>query len=200
MPESQRQQQKNKTRKRIIEEAINQFARYGISVTRTCDIASAAKVSHGTVFAHFPTREILLNEVIKEFGMRISGRLHELVDSDCGMKDVLEAHLKGLSENEAFYTRLVSEAHLINESARNTLIMIQSAISFHISQVAEKEMKASIIRTMPVDLLFNTWIGLVHYYLVNGDMFAPGGLVLERYGKQLTEYYINLIELSKGEV
>jgi len=105
-----------------------------------------------------------------------------------------------LSENEAFYTRLVSEAHLINESARNTLIMIQSAISFHISQVAEKEMKASIIRTLPVDLLFNTWIGLVHYYLVNGDMFAPGGRVLERYGKQLTEYYINLIELSKGEV
>lgn len=200
MPETQRQQQKIKTRKRLIEEALNQFARYGITGTRTSDIASAAKVSHGTVFAHFPTREILLNSVIEEFGMRICGRLHELVDSNCGMKDVLEAHLKGLGEHEAFYTRLISEARLLHESARNSLVMIQSAISFHISQVAEREMKALIIRTMPVDMLFNTWVGLVHYYLVNGDMFAPGGQVLDRYGKQLTDHYINLIKVTNQYV
>lgn len=193
MPESQRQKQKIQTRKHIIDVALNQFARDGLTGTRTYDIASAAKVSHGTVFAHFPTREILLDAVIEEFGMRITKRLHELVSSNCDMKEVLEAHLKGISEYEAFYTRLVYEGRLLHESARNSLVMVQSAISFHLIQVAEREMEACKIRTMPVNLLFNTWIGLIHYYLGNGDLFAPGGSVLERYSKQLVEHYINLI-------
>jgi AcrR family transcriptional regulator len=152
MSELQRQKQKIKTRKRIIDAALNLFARDGITGTRTSDIASEAKVSHGTVFTHFPTREILLDEVIEEFGMRITGRLHELVNSNCGMKEALETHLRGISEYEGFYTRLVLEGRLLNESARNSLVMIQSAVSFHIIQVAEREMKDSIILTIPVDL------------------------------------------------
>jgi AcrR family transcriptional regulator len=199
MPGSQRQKQKIQTRKHIIDEALNQLARDGFTTARTSDIARAAGVSHGTVFMHFPTREILLDAVIEEFGMRITKRLHELVNSNCEMKEVLEAHLRGISEYEAFYSRLVSEGRLLPESARNSLVMIQSAISFHLIQVAEREMEAHKIRTMPVNLLFNTWIGLIHYYLVNGDLFAPGGSVLERYSTQLIEHYINLITLRKGE-
>lgn len=67
--------------------------------------------------------------------MRITKRLHELVNENSGIKEVLEAHVKGISEYEVFYTRLVSEGRLLNESSRNSLIMIQSAISFHISQL-----------------------------------------------------------------
>ena len=200
MSESQRQKQKIQTRKHIIDVALNQLARDGLTTTRTSDIASAAEVSHGTVFAHFSTREILLDAVIEEFGMRITKRLHELVSGNCEMKEVLEAHLRGISEYEAFYTRLVSEVRLLHEGARNSWVMIQSAISFHIIQVAEREIMASKIRDMPVNLLFNTWIGLIHYYLANGDLFAPGGSVLERYSKQLVEHYINLITLKKGDI
>jgi len=199
MSESKREMQKNQTRKKLIDMALNQFAKDGLTTTRTSDIACAANVSHGTVFAHFPTREILLDAVIEEFGMRITNRLHELVSSNCGMKEVLEAHLKGISEYETFYTRVVSEGRLLHESARNSWIVIQSTISFHIIQVAEREIEALKIRAMPVDLLFNTWIGLIHYYLVNGDMFAPGDLVLARYSQQLVEHYMNLITLRKGD-
>jgi AcrR family transcriptional regulator len=195
MPESQRQKQKNQTKKRLIDVALEQFAKDGLTTARTSDIASAAKVSHGTLFAHFPTREILLDEVIEEFGMRITKRLHELVSSNCGIKELLEAHLRGISEYEAFYTRLVSEGHLLQGRARNSLIMIQSAISFHIAQAAEHEMETCKIRKMPVDLLFNTWIGLIHYYLVNGDLFAPDESVIKVHGNRLVEHYMSLIKL-----
>ncbi len=196
MAESQRQKQKLQTRTHLINVALEQFAKNGLSSTRTSDIASAAKVSHGTIFAHFPTREILLDEVIEEFGMRITKRLHELVDSNCSIRELLEAHLKGISEYELFYTRLVSEGHLLVNDARNSLVMIQSAISFHLAQVAQREMEAYKIRKMPVDLLFNTWLGLINYYLVNGDLFAPGESVLKVHGKRLIEHFINLIEIK----
>ena len=189
----QRQKQKANTRRQIIDAAIDLFARDGLTATRTSDIASTAKVSHGTVFAHFQTRDILLDAAIEEFGARIMNRLHELVNENCGLKEVLEAHLKGIGEYEIFYTRMVLESRLLGQNSRNALIAIQSAISFHISQIAEKEMKASKIKVMPIDLLFNSWIGLVHHYLVNGDLFAPDSSVIERYSKQLVEHYIALV-------
>ena len=190
---NKRQEQKEKTRNYIIDVALNQFAKDGLTTTRTSDIANAANLSHGSIFAHFPTREGLLDEVIEEFGTRVTNRLHELVEENCGMRELLWAHLRGIEEYEAFYTRLISEASLLHESARNTLIGIQSAISFHMIQVAEREMESSKIIKMPLNLMFNTWVGLINYYLMNRDLFAPGESVISRYGQQLVDHYMNLI-------
>lgn len=195
---NKRQEQKAKTREHIIQIAFNEFSKNGLTNTTTAEIAAVAKVSHGTIFAHFPTREMLLDTVIEEFGMRITKRLHELVDETCGMQEILEAHLKGIAEYEAFYIRLISEAPLLQESSRNTLIMIQSAISFHMTQVAENGMRNLKIKQMPLNLMFNTWIGLIHYYLTNQDMFAPGDSVVSRYGEQWIEHFINLISVNEG--
>ena len=71
--------------------------------------------------------------------------------------------------------------------------MIQSAISFHLNKVAEREMDASKILRMPLNLMFNTWVGLINYYLTNGNLFAPGESVVSRYGQQLVEHYMKLI-------
>nr|WP_315024418.1 TetR/AcrR family transcriptional regulator [uncultured Aminipila sp.] len=196
---NKRQEQKAKTREHIIQIAFNEFSKNGLTNTPTADIAAAAEVSHGTIFAHFPTKEMLLDTVIEEFGMRITKRLHELVDETCGMREILEAHLKGIAEYEDFYIRLISEAALLQESSRNILIMIQSAISFHLTQVAEKEMKNLKIKQMPLNLMFNTWIGLIHYYLTNQDMFAPGDSVVSRYGEEWIEHFTNLITVGEGE-
>ncbi|NPC91787.1 TetR/AcrR family transcriptional regulator [Bacillus sp. WMMC1349] len=196
MTRSKRQIQKSQTRQQIIEAAIHQFAKDGLTGARTSDIALSANVSHGTVFVHFPTRELLLDTVIEEFGLRLAKRLHELVGDHCDMKDVLFAHIRGIREYETFYTRLILEGRFLSESSRHSFIMIQSTISFHMIQIAEKDMQNNKICSQPVDLLFNTWIGLIHHYLINGDLFAPNGSVLEKYGEQLIDHYLNLI---KGE-
>lgn len=193
-----RQSQKLQTRQCIIDNALKQFAKDGLTAARTSDIAHRAKVSHGTIFAHFPTRELLLETVIEEFGKRIASRLHQLVTENCEMKEALEAHLQGIHEYEAFYTRLIMEGPMLNEGARSSFVMLQSTISFHMIQTAEREMEKGKIRRQPVELLLNTWIGLLHHYLINRDLFAPGGSVVERYGQQLMEYYLTLIAEEKG--
>lgn len=193
MKESQRQLQKNSTRQHITETAIQEYGKNGFARTRTSDIAKAANVSHGTVFAHFSTQEELLTAVIDEFGSRINFRLHELACGKSSLYEVLEAHVRGLVEFEDFYTRLVIENRLLPEEVRNTFIMIQSTVSFHLSQVAEQEMKAGTILTLPVHMIFNGWIGLLHYYLANGDLFSPGESVLKRHGKDLIHYYTGLL-------
>ena len=192
-PKTRRQIQKVRTRQHLIETAFEQFAEHGLTTTRTADIAKAAGVSHGTVFVHFPTQEALLSAVIEEFGVRVARRLHELAVSNRSLRDVLAAHLRGLAEVEPFYTRLVIEGRMLPASARSTVIVIQSAISFHLGQAAEREISAGTIAPFPIHLLFNTWVGLIHYYLANGDLFASGESVLVRYGQELLEHYLCLI-------
>jgi len=42
-------------------------------------------------------------------------------------------------------------------------------------------------------LLFNTWLGLIHHYLGNRDLFAPGHSVVERHGSMLLDHFVGLL-------
>lgn len=188
-----RKLQKESTRIRILATAKRLFAEKGIGATTTQEVASEAGVAHGTVFAHFQTQEQLLEAVIEDFGLAAAGRLHEMVSRCADTAQALQAHLQGLVEAEDLYARLVVEAGVLPRSARTTLIMVQSAISHHISEIAERDMAAGRIRRMPVHMLFNTWLALIHYYLANKHLFAPEGSVLEKIGAQLHAHYVSLI-------
>lgn len=191
---TRRQIQKQRTRELIIEKAFSVFAGKGFSAARASDIAEAAGVSHGTVFLHFPSMDDLTVAVIERFGECVSLRLHELAREGSGLRGVLEAHIKGLCEYEAFYTRLVTERTLLPGSAKTAFLVIQSSISLHLAQAAQREMSEGLVKDVPMHLLFNTWAGLVHYYLENGDLFAPGASVLGRCGGELISHFMRLVE------
>lgn len=188
-----RAEQKRQTRELLIRTAIRIFAENGILSVSTADIAKAAGVSHGTVFLHFPTRDELLTEVIETFGNQVTRRIHELVQDGVDLESVLKAHLHGIREFESFYTRLLTEAHGLPEKARDVLILIQSAISHHLSIVSERAMASGRIKTLPFHFLFNLWLGLVHYYLANKDVFAPEGSVVEQRGEELVANFVGLL-------
>jgi hypothetical protein len=85
------------------------------------------------------------------------------------------------------------EGPLLPSYARATLLGIQSAISAHLALAAEREMETGEIRSMPVPLLFNTWLGLIHHHLSNRELFAPGESVVERWGPTLLDHYVGLL-------
>lgn len=197
MKENKRNVQKELTRKKLIEVAIKLFGDNGILNTKTIDISKEAGVSHGTVFSHFKTQEELLDTVIEEVGNRIVSKLQELIDVKGSLEELLKAHINGLMEFEKFYTRLIIERRLLPESASNIYIIIQSSISFHIGEVLKKEIAKGKIIDTPIHLLFNSWVGLIHYYLTNGDLFTNEESILNNYGQDLINHYINLIRVKK---
>jgi AcrR family transcriptional regulator len=195
---SARKRQKLRTRRKLIDAARALFAEQGLATTTTEDVASAAGVSHGTVFAHFPTRGALLVAVIEEFGADVGLRTHEAAANGAGTRAVLQAHLQVLEEYEELYARVLAEASVLPHAARTALIGLQSAISCHLFEALQRETAAGTIRVCPMHLLLNTWIGLIHHYLLNRDLFAPGESVIARWGAELLDHYMWLLS-SDGQ-
>ncbi|OPX44083.1 HTH-type transcriptional regulator MtrR [Ruminiclostridium hungatei] len=198
MRKTMRQIKKEKTKELILETAYELFSRQGILNTRMSDIAQAAGVSHGTVFLHFETQESLIAGVVEFYCRSIAGRTHELAESCANLQDFLIAHLQGITEYESFYSRLVIENRMLPVSAREVWINMQSAVSQHFSQVMDHD-RQSIRTDVPLSMLFNMWMGLIHYYLENSDLFAPGESVLQRYSKELCNNYYKLIIAGRKE-
>ena len=188
-----RQLQKTQTRERIAAAALKVYSENGFSAP-TATIANAAQVSHGTIFVHFPTVDDLLMCSLDNFSSAIKNELGSLSEygNDIGM--LLEMHIDVLIEHEDLYKRLIKEAVYLPKEARNVFIAIQSMISIHFLQALEKEIEDGKIKDMPFHMLFNTWLGLIHYYLLNSDLFAPNGSVLKQYKNTLIECFLTLIK------
>lgn len=197
MKGTQRQIQKEQTREKILKAAYEEFGKNGIMATRTSDVAKAAGVSHGTVFAHFKTQEELITAVIENFDEEMLKRIHELTENCVGVRDVLSAHLQGIKEFEAFYSKLVMEMRFIPETSRTTFISLQSGVSFHLSKALKQEIDKGKIVELPIYFVFNAWNGLINYYLSNSDLFAPGESVIAKHGDELLDCFMKLIASNK---
>ncbi len=192
MKTTNRSQQKERTRQKLLQAAFDVFTRHGIMQSRMEDIAREAGVSHGTVFVHFKSQEDLIETVVSHYGKEIAARTHDLSQSGASLDEVLGAHLKGIGEYEGFYTRLLMEARLLPQGARDSFVMIQSVLSLHFMQALERE-EMAVKTEIPAHVLFSMWIGLVHHYLQRGDLFAPEGGVIARHGDMLITSYLKLL-------
>ncbi len=198
-PPTTRQHRKRDTFERLVRSAHAQFCEHGIAAARVTDIAKAASVAHGTAFSHFPTREALVSTVISRYAGQIALRLHALAASDTDLRTILEAHLQGLCEHEAFYARLVAETPSMDADTRSTVTGIQSAIASHIASAYRRGVQDGRFRAMPEAFVFNLWIGMIHHYLVNRDLFAPNDSVLQQHGPQLMERFVSLLYVHPKE-
>src|SRR5262245_42587272 len=159
--------------------------RDGFRDASTANVAKRAGVSHGLVFAHFETRDALLVEAVADLGLRMTNAIHALVRQGTAMRDVLRAHLKCIHDDELLYARLVSELPFMPARARSAWLGVQSAVSHHINDAYAAGVARGELKALPAHLVFNTWTGLVHHYVLQRDVFAPGGSVVRKHGPTL---------------
>lgn len=189
-----RKEQKEKTRAGLVDQAETLFALNGISHTTTADIAKALKVSHGTLFVHFPTREDLIKAVVDEFGEKLSAALGARFSNDLKLRELLKAHVLVLAEYEDFYMRLVSESQTLPAHIRSIFYSMNASLSYRFYRAAKPEMDKGLIKKMSQVHFFNTWMGLVHYYIMNRDLFSEKTPILDEVGEDLLRHFFHLIK------
>ena len=192
MQDSKRQLKKEQTRRKIIETAFKVYSEQGFTAS-TSTIAKEAGIAHGSIFLHFPTLNDLLICIVKEFTSTLNSKLHNLSQINDNIEGLLDAHVDILSEHEDFYTRLITEMVLLPKEAKAVFATIQMGLSFNFNKIMNREIDDGVLKRLPPHILFYTWIGLVHYYLQNKELFVPDGSVLKRYKKQLIFTYCELM-------
>jgi AcrR family transcriptional regulator len=75
---TERDRQREETRRRVREAALDVIRREGLSEARVDEIARLAGVSRGTVYFHYPTKEHVVAEVLGEAEGRIAAALRDL--------------------------------------------------------------------------------------------------------------------------
>ena len=194
-----RKEQKEKTRAGLVGEAETLFARKGISITTTADIAKSLKVSHGTLFVHFPTREDLVLAVIDNFGKKLSEELNRKLISQ-NLEELLAAHLQVLSMFEDFYLHLICESQFLSPKVRSIFYSMNSAISYKIFNAAKDRMKNHDLKKMNQAQFFNTWIAILHYNIMNRDLFSDKKPILKHQSKSILNHFLTLIKKEDSHV
>jgi hypothetical protein len=113
-------------------------------------------------------------------------------------EDVRRAPLKCLESRETSVRWLLLEVPLLPKGFATRWIGFQSAVSHYVSEAAERDVAARRIREMPAHLLFNTWVGLLHHYVINRELFSPGRSVIAEHGETLLAHFLNLLSHPKG--
>src|SRR5271170_4977680 len=103
-----RDRQRERTRRRVRECALTVFRRDGIAAARIDDIVRAARVSRGTFYFHYPTKEDVLMEVLRESEHRIAAAIAKL-PRETPLATVLELTCEKIAEEWAKEPRLFQE-------------------------------------------------------------------------------------------
>src|SRR5690349_7812130 len=85
-----RERQRDDTRQRIYDAAMEIFRRDGFENARVDDVAKAAGVSHGTFYFHFATKDEVLIQCLRASEVRV-GEAIEAVSADAHVTQVLDA-------------------------------------------------------------------------------------------------------------
>ncbi|GGL59492.1 hypothetical protein GCM10007968_24320 [Sporolactobacillus putidus] len=64
-------------------------------------------------------------------------------------------------------------------------------------RVVEELKQSHKVKDVPIHMIFNMWIGLVHYYLMNRQLFSPDQSVIAQHRDELITSFLQL--LYKGE-
>ncbi|MCQ0008048.1 TetR/AcrR family transcriptional regulator [Actinomadura madurae] len=97
------------TRERLLSAAADAFAQRGYDGTRVADIARAAGVSNGALYAHFGSKAELLVAALRVHGKRLLAELFA-ADPDRPVIDLLLTIGRGLPHRQEPRAHLVVEA------------------------------------------------------------------------------------------
>jgi AcrR family transcriptional regulator len=127
-----RERKKQRTRQAIVSAALALFAERGYQQTTVAEIAEAAEVSKGTLFAYFPSKEEIVfadtaplrEDLLRELRERSSG-LSALET----LRQRVTQHLSEPDERELLRERLIAENEMLRSHYRARMVEVEDAVA-----------------------------------------------------------------------
>ncbi|MFO7895963.1 MAG: TetR/AcrR family transcriptional regulator [Candidatus Cloacimonadales bacterium] len=191
---NKRELHKQQTRNLLLQTARECFVRDGFLQTPVSKISAQAQVAHGTLFAHFQSKDNLILQVIDLEMSEISAAIEELLIEAEEVGEILQQYLNLLAQKEAFFTVLAKETPFYSLDLRRKLIFRDSVIrSYFFQKISEQNNSLSAAE---ISSALNWLFGTLNYYLANQEIFVQSGSVIEKFRGTIIHTFKKLI----GEV
>ncbi len=188
-----RVKKKKQTREKIISAVISVISEEGITDSLVKSVSKTAEVAHGSIFAHFGSKESMLAEAVQNYKTKIWKYLLP-EKSENQLSNALDAHLKLISENENLYTNLILKTSILPEKVRMIVLQLQMEISAYLITAITAGVSGNKIRKLDPILAVNMWLGLVNHYLQNAELFSPGESTIKKHGEALKKFFMELVK------
>ena len=76
---------------------------------------------------------------------------------------------------------------------------MNSAISYRLFHAAQKRMKDGSIKRMSQASLFNSWMALLNYHIMNRDLLSEKSPILKHKGDEILRLFLMLIKTKEDK-
>jgi len=163
MPHTDRDRQREETRRKVYEAALEVFRRDGVEGARIDDITQLAGVSRGTFYFHFPSKDDVLADLMRSSQLQVVAQLVD-VDPDSEITEVLQQVATTIADHWRDDPQLLAEIGMValRQTAQNLPDLgevhpVRGALIPWLQRAAER---GEIGALMPPDLL-------AEFFLVN---------------------------------
>ncbi|MGC6770144.1 TetR/AcrR family transcriptional regulator [Enterococcus sp. LJL51] len=179
-----RAEKKAMTRKKILAAATVLYGKKGFVEVSIEEISRQAEVGKGTVFLHFVNQDRLMEEVISQLLKDFDYQMQ--TGMIASLEDYLFLHLSVLEQYEDLYVYFITQRLLLNQEVSYLYVSIQAAFAHHFERAVNDTL------SLPLAVLFTNWLGFIHYYLENRDLFG-GKNIIKRNKAYWIEQFLTLV-------
>ena len=200
---NQMQQRSEETRAQIMQAAQKLFAQNGYDATGVAEICTAAGVSKGAFYHHFPTKQVLFLELLKTWLSGLDAQMNAVVEGPHNVPQAL-IDMAGMMQNvfQVANEQLPMFLEFWTQSSRDPVVwqttiapyrryqtffteLVQSGVDEGSLKAVDPEAAARLILAMAVGLLFQS-------------LLDPQGANWENMTKQSMQFLMN--GLAKEEL
>lgn len=171
---------KTATRQRILDVAKRQFAQRGFDATTTRDIAKAAEIAVGTLFNYFPTKESIVDCLVRDAcvraaeasGVASTPGSGDLVSTDepLSLEEELFAHVAGVLRKLKPYRKYLPAvlettlSPLANDTANHDQPSLRASHLEAVSQIASRHAQHESLSPVALQLYWTLYTGVLAFW------------------------------------
>lgn len=190
------------TKEKIIKSAIECFSKYGYDGTSVDRICESARISKGSFFYYFPTKQSLFLEILNRWLEDINRNMEELIKTSADIRtkllnlsmsliDILTTGEKEISLTFEFWSRALHD----EETFKRIISMFEKYRNYF-SDLLEEDRKNGKIKNVETEVLSYTIVSFAIGLLVQ-RLFSSGNVDWESIAKKGLEIIINGLMYDK---
>ena len=164
-----------KRKAQIAQVAAGLFARKGFHGVTTREIDKAARVSEAIVFRHFPTKEALYTEIIRQKMDILPEKLdQEAIDrgDDAGVfRSAALAFLRQIKEDDTFLRLMLYSALGDHKLASVFLESRESVVFDSLLRYIERRIGEGVFRNLKPAIVVNSFVGMYFHFVLSWKIF-----------------------------